>query len=480
MGQPVRGAELWIGPKMWGTEFPAPIELSQKKPVFVTQEDGRFRLECKTGQSMGYTAFVYAPGFNVVLLSSATIGDRPIHIRLVREDSATVLVKDKQGRPIANANVTAYRSSFDNAFWIANLTPEFAERVMVNTNSRGEATVKGFARQSIETILVEREERGKQTYVVPRADSNETVESRITIDWLDATSCSLTLRASKANGEPLPGCMVVANVVSEEFNPNVMTRSKLGYTQFGTTDEQGMCVLSNISIDQIELLVRPPDAMGCETQSRIVDVKSHSTKPVEFTFSPTYRTVFSIIDETGNASCQGINVFFRKRVGTNSRRPAMANASADEDGLGEVELEEGTWQCEIGSVRSLPSDTYAPKSDPPLVFEVKATNKNNAALPLTIRRGKRLEGTITGLDMKEVWSDFLFATCRMDGKEQEFEGVCFNDGTFRIVLPETVDPASLDQFRISYAPVTNVRTLKVVSRSPLQLRWEPTTENRQE
>lgn len=464
-GKPFSGAVIEPGPAMTSNFS---VDSIHKEPLATSDESGRFRIEAATDEAMGLTAFVIADGMVMDLVSSRSIGDRPLHIALRPEVPMKVIVLDQTGQPIRGAWVSPHTIYFREAFWISEVTPKVIDRIKVSSDRKGEAVLKKVDEKDVQAVWVEKPGHGHRVYWLPK---NRSAGSTVELRWCEAPH-ELLVRVTDADSNPSEEMMIDVSMPDEAVNPLVIKDPQVGYRRFEATNEKGESRFDFIPVGQVDIHVRPSHRFigtSFEVGQRKLQAGQLELETIEM--PPLHPVHFSILDTSEGLGHSGIDVVFRKKIGA---RYVFATGTTDEDGLGEVWLEQGSWDVEIQHLDTIPDGYVLSGPVKTQKLMVEDDDRIKTVLPILISKGKTIEGSIEGVDLLSLRSDWIFATGRdAQGVEVEVWGKCKMDGTFRITVPVDWSEMTVETFEISHAPVTNRRKLKIESRQPWKLRWEP-------
>jgi hypothetical protein len=145
-------------------------------------------------------------------------------------------------------------------------------------------------------------------------------------------------------------------------------------------------------------------------------------------------------------------------------------AKTNEDGIGEVRVQEGEWYFSIERT-SLPAGycIYYPERISKLV--INEQDVDVLAPALHIGRGRQLKGRIEGVDLKTVRFDWI--NVERKKTSENWSGNWSVEGDFSIVVPDYLTLEEIEGFDMVGAVSGKRGTLSIESREPMILRWTP-------
>jgi hypothetical protein len=434
-----------------------------------TDTSGRFRFERRTDNPMGLAAYLVAEGKVCDLLSSAMIGSRPLQVRMQNQSNFEVVVYDESKKPIRNAKVAPKGLYFPNSFWHAPLSNAVIEKLGTRTDELGRARLKGANAKHLESVQVDIEGKGSRTFLLPTYWDRE---STIELVWTDFPG-SLRCKVVDIEGVPVSNVRLLVRSPSEEVNSLVIKKPTIEYSTIIRTDGRGECLISDIPIDQVDVEYAYDDSSGIEFSAGPVSILPDSIATIELQFPVTRQVQFSVLDTSHFMEHPKIEVTFRKQTDTGF---CFATGRTDEDGIGEVTLELGKWEVSVRD-ETLPDGYYLSGSVMNRQIVVNDESNPKPVPPFLIANGRVLEGSFDGVDLAELRADWIFVSIRdSKGEESEYRGKHDTQGNFRVTLPPDCKDGDIEKFEVCYIPVTNRRSLTVVSKSPWKLTWKPDIE----
>lgn len=432
---------------------PASIATSH---LATTDMSGKFRVERRTNDPIGLAAFLIAEGKACDFVSSAKAGLRPFQVRMQSESNIEVVVYDERMKPIQNAKVAPKESRGTN-----QLSNAVIQQLQTKTDFSGRTRLKGAIAKHLQSVQVDLDGRGSRSFLLPE---NWDRDSTLQLVWTDFQG-SLRCKVVDNKGVPMPNALVSVRSSEEAVNGLLIKKPTVEFSTSGRTDGRGECLINDIPIDQVDVQIAYDFRRGVHVSAGPVAIVPNSTSTVELKFPETRQVQFSVVDTSHSLGHPNIEVIFRKRTHNGL---CFARGRTEEDGIGEVTLELGTWDVEVSNTETLPDGYYISGLIESHQIVVGNEDAPKPVPPILIAKGRVLEGSIEGVDLAELRADWI-SVLILDsaGREFEYRGKHDQKGNFRITLPPDCQDDKIGNFAFGRG------SLNVVSKSPWKLTWKP-------
>lgn len=429
-----------------------------------TSEDGKIDILLDNKNADG-CCYVYAKGFAIDLISTSIPQSRAMRVGLQSESDISVLVVDKNGKPIPNAIVTPGRMIFRRSAWMANIPHQLPRDFESKTDSEGKAKMRGAIANDLKSLRVTLDGNHSCTFQLPeRWDRTATLR----VVW-NVSFGSLVCRLLDPEGKPVAGAMLFANTNDEVVNSNAITEPIAEFNAFlGKTGDDGSVTIPDVPATTIDVRVFSPDkSIGRGEYRKDFVIQAGKTNVLEFRQKPVNKCVVSVVDVTDSEFHEGISVRFAliDRVDNIS-----GEALANEDGICEMELQPGEWTFFVND-ETLPEGYCIYYPERSTKFKVVQSEKVQTAPPLYIGKGQLIQGKIVGKDMSEIRFDWILAAPK--DKSASWYGRVNDRGEFRIFVPQHVDLDTISEFAIGNP---GRGTLAIESKAQWVLKWVPTAQ----
>ena len=456
-GSPIFGAMVFDCPNFYLLKDPSAPNAAS---LTTTNSLGHFRLERKpANQSWG--VFVFAEGKVVDMLRNG-VGHRSKQVRLKDESRIEVIVYDERGKPIQGAKVAPSVLDFRASSWSYFLSPAVIEQLQSTTDATGRTLLRGADANALNAIQVDIGNGSKRTFELPaKMDRN----SPIVLNWKSFHG-SLRCRVLDHQNRPVRNAPVTLSSLDENANSLVITEPTISFIQCAHTDDRGECNFREVPAPEVDVRCNygDQDHRGVLVESKSIPIRHNEITKVELKFLPTKTVEFSVLDTSELKQHAGVSVVFRK---DQVSRNVFATGTTNEEGLGSVTLEVGTWDVEIQQLSSLPKGYFL--SDPTETKQIVVTEDAEAkpVPPILIAKGRTIEGKISGVDFAELRSSELVANViEPSGTERQFCGAFQLNGDFQITLPSDTSDEQIVGFRIPRA----AQKLTISLKSPWMLK----------
>jgi hypothetical protein len=416
-------------------------------------------------ESTEHCCFVYAKGFAIDLLSTSFAKSRAMRVRMQPEGDLSVLVVDRNGKPVPNARVTPGQVLFRRSAWISsvpNLVPGYYES---RTDASGTAKLRGAIARDLQSLRITLDDERSCTFQIPERWDRTSV---LRVVW-NVSFGTLVCRVLDPDGKPVADARLFANANDEAVNANAIQEPTPEFTAFlGTTGEDGCVTIPSVPATTIDVrYINPDKSIGRGEYRKDFTIKAGQTNLLEFRQKSVCNCLVSVVDVTDSESHEGIAVqfFLRDRIDN-----ITGEARSNEDGVCEVAVQPGEWLFMINDT-TLPEGYCVYYPERSTKFTVVQGDELQTAPPVYIGKGQLIQGEIVGLNMSEIRFDWISASSK-EIREQ-WMGRVNERGEFRILVPNHIELDSVNEFQIG---VSERGTLELESKKPWVLKWTPREE----
>lgn len=449
---------------------PLYVDLSTRSPDpdkcywLESDSEGRFVVEGETSDPYGLVVYVVADGKQIDFVASTIIV--PQRIRLRNETSFKVQIVDTKGNSIRNATVLPSIIRFPTEEM--KLPQEFAKRRGTTTDEDGLAVLHGVS-NSMFAISVEFDGVVCDFDLPSREIDDESIPCCV---WPTRFG-EVRYRLLDANGVPIEGHAVSANSAPGESNPNRTNTPLPGYNRTLKTDSRGECIFKSVPCP-IVLQGEFSNTRGIDIR-KTIDVVPGSVYKEEFQAPSTVRVPFHLVNgsEPGiTDSFKGQPVYFAK---DNRTYATIATGTTDEDGVGEIILEEGDWH--VINMQDLPQGFIQFNSGFQVAFKVNLQSVNPPPV-ITLVQGRELQFELLPSDKIDRLY-YLMADVKLPlDNETSFFAKMVSHKKFVVSIPEDTKDSDV-KFRAFVSipqpgkeDMLGWKDLKVISLEPLRLRLD--------
>ena len=426
-----------------------------------TDLSGKFRVERRTNDPMGLAAFLIAEGKACDFVSSAKVGLRPFQVRMQSESNIEVVVYDERMKPIQNAKVAPKESYFPNSRGTNQLSNAVIQQLQTRTDISGRTRLKGASAKHLQSVQVDLDGKGSRSFFLPE---NWDRDSTLELVWPDFQG-SLRCKVVDNEGVPMSNVLVSVRSSEEAANGLVIKRPTVEFSASARTDDRGECLINDIPVDQVDVQIAYDFRRGVHVSAGPVSILPNLTVTVELKFPETRQVQFSVVDTSHSLGHPNIEVVFRKRT---HNGVCFARVRTEEDGIGEVTLELGTWEIGVANTDTLPDGYYLSELTEIQEIVVGKEDAPKPVPPILIAKGRVLEGSMEGVDLAELRADWISVLIPDSaGREFEYRGKHDQKGSFRITLPLDCRDDKIGNFAFGRG------SLNVISKSPWKLTWKP-------
>lgn len=444
-----------------------PYDDSHVPSQCITEADGTFSISHSPDHYHALKVFFYKPGYCCDFFESYSPIYKPFSVELSPDEPVTVEVRDVDGKPVSGASIAPYEVDFDNAFAIEPIGAETAARLglVFKTNSDGIATVRGVPFNSLWSLTVSVEGHAMVKYQLPRSVDNRQLENTpIQLKWRGGKNTA-SVSITEADGTPATDVLVIATSPAQDFNRLVAKEPAEALYIMRKVDSRGEVTL-NVADSVIELRVYSAKR-GINKSIGAFKLRPNEPQHVTCQLEPICTLAVPILDLSNSGKLDGIELQLTRKENTVN---AIAIARTNEDGIAEFSVEPGEWQF-LRVLRGLPSGYVVD----PTSFKVSVASSEEtvSSPPVVIRKGRIIRGKIEGVDCASMRFDFVAAVYQKGNEEDEGLGVLDEHGNFEVTLPSNLSDSQITCMQISDSPVTNRRSLAIVSKEPWLLKYMP-------
>lgn len=432
-----------------------------------TRSDGVFAISHTPDQYRALKVFFYKPGYKCDFFEAYTPAYKPFSVELSPDEPITVQVQDVDGKPVSGASVAPYEVDFDNAFAIEPIGAETAKHLglTVVTNNEGIATLRGVPFSGLWSLTVSVEGNAPVTYSLPRSVDKTTIENEpIVLKWRGGKN-TISVSITESDGTPANDVYVIALEATQAFN-RLADKQPTETTHIMRKVDSHGTVSFDLATTAVELRAYS-NTRGINHVIGTRQLKANEPQHVSFQLGPACSLAVSILDLSNEAKLEGIEVSLTSKQNAAN---AIASAITNEDGIAEFTVEPGDWSSPY-IARGVPAGYVIDRAN--FKVAVKSPNEIATAPPLVMRKGRIIRGKIEGVDCAALRFDFIAAVFNKGMDEEDAMGILDENGNFEITLPPEITDAQITCMQISDSPVTNRRSLAILSKEPWLLDYQP-------
>lgn len=458
-GQGIEGAQI--------------ISFSSREPNYApinstSDSDGNFSIAGPPCSEGAFQVLFHKEGYICEYAQAYKRERKPFVLQFVPEIPVVVEVVDKQGQPIEGATVAPHHVDFRGEFAIESIDQKSSIRLgLVGvTDAKGKAVLRGMSRSIVWAIRVDVPGHAPVYYQLPRSQIEGASAETIRLVWKSHSS-KIKCTVKEADGSPATDAYLIFQSKEEDSNA-LLEKKPTPFTNImRKLDDSGQVEveLSSPAVDIRSFSFR----RGIAEDLGTFTLPNGESQDLDFELPPTCHILTTVLDLSSPESepHEGIQITLRGKFG---KRFQFATGITNEDGIADIEVAAGEWTCATID-GELPKDYVVD----PLSFKITAESPTTATLapPITIRKGRTIHGRIEGVDCYALRFDFIFCTYQSGLSEQEAEGRIQPDGTFTVTLPPNIDDSQITNFEITHSPVTNRRSLAIMSRKSWTLELNP-------